>query len=335
MPYNWQNKFEGDLPHGRDYKLHHINLRLRSNSPEILNLIHQVLYQFQSPVGEKCQPQINFGLQIVDNPSIPPPDFPSQLKLVSYDENQKLYSDEKGQLYSVSPNKFMVACNLKSLNAIGVISSDWAEYRFLIFHQVFYLMLAEMLKQLQMFNIHTAALAHNDIGILFPARARSGKSTITLSMLKAGFNFLSDDICFVQKNSSNLLLLGFPEPIKILEKTIKMFPELSFLLKSQDCKLFKKSLPVERVFPHSIQRQAIPRFLILPQIISSAHSELQPISKTDALVELIPQSLMVANKNIVKQHLEILTQLVDECQCFRLKAGQDVLDIPKLIKDIL
>ncbi len=338
MKYNRQTEIslnESELPYVKDYQIHQIKLRLLSNNPDILNAIHESLFHFELPTDHPHPPQIKFGLQVVEAAAIPPPDFPANLKLVSFDEIQKYYSGGKGILYTISPDKFMVTCNLKTLNAIGIISSKHANYRWLIFHQVFYPILAEMLKQLHLFNIHTAAVSHNGAGIMFPAQAKSGKSTITVTMLQAGFDFLSDDICFVKKDSSRLVLLGFPEPIKIWDEFIQLFPELAFLQDQQGCSHFKKSFSVEQVFPNSIQLQATPEFLILPQIIDSPSSQLQPVSKTEALVELVPQSLMVANKNIVKHHLEILTQLVDTCNCFRLKAGRDILSIPQLIKDIL
>jgi hypothetical protein len=335
MDYNRQNQLEEDLPHIKDYQLHRIDLRLRSNDPGILDVIHQVLYPFHLSPSEQFQPRIDFGLRVVDSPSIPPADLPSRLKLVSFDENQKYYYGEGGWLYTVSADKFMVACNLRSLRATGIISSDYTNSPWLIFNQVFYPVLAEMLKQLHIFNIHTAAVARDGVGILFPARARSGKSTIAISMLRAGFSFLSDDICFIQKNSSQLTLLGFPEPIRVWDETIRLFPELSFLHEQQHCIRLKRDLCVEEIFPDSIRSQAVPKFLILPQIVDHSRSRLQPVSKTNALVGLIPQSLMVANKGIVNHHLEILTQLVEECQCFRLLAGRDILDIPRLISDIL
>ncbi len=338
MDYNWRTEIpldERELPHIKNYRIHRINLRLQSNRPDILDTIHQILYRFEIKTERPQQSRINFGLQVVESDSIPPSDFPANLKLVSFDDNQKYYAGDSGLLYTISPDKFLVSCDLKAQNAFAIINSGFANLSLLLFHQVFYPILAEMLKQLHLFNIHTAAVTHNETGIMFPAQAHSGKSTLTIAMVRAGFGFLSDDICFVKKNSSKLSLLGFPEPIKIWDETVGFFPELSFLNEQKQCAQFKKSFCVEDVFPDSTKTQATPRFLILPKISSSKRSRLQPISKTEAMVELIPQSLMVANKNIVKHHLEILAQLVEECNCFRLTAGQDVLDIPKLIKDIL
>jgi hypothetical protein len=329
------NQSDEELPYTKGYRLHHLNLRINSNNSDVLELIHQVLYPFQIPAGEQYLPHLNFRLKALTDTCLPSTDFTSQMQLVSFDENQKFYCTDDNQIYSVSSDRFIVYCNLNTLEAMATIGSNWPEYRMLFFHQVFYPILAEMLKKLHVFNIHTAAVCRDGIGILFPAQAQSGKSTLTLSMLKAGFGFLSDDICFLKKDSRGLLLLGFAEPIKIWDKTIELFPELSFLYEQQNCKVFKKSLPVEQVFPHSIHRQAIPKVIVLPQIISSPRSTLQPISKTDTLVELIPQSLLVTNKHIVKHHLEILTNLVDKCQCYRLLAGQDILEIPKLIEDVL
>ncbi len=326
---------EKDLPYAKEYSLHQIKIRFSSSNSYLLDVINQILGYFSCNFSRQEQPDISFTLKVIDSFSTPFSYFPANFKLVSFDDNQKYYFDDSGRLYSVCSDKFIIAVDLKKNKVQAVLSADYVETSWLIFEQVIYPVTAELLKQLHLFNIHCAAAAKDGTAILFPAQAKSGKSTLSINLLKAGFDFLSDDICFIRKNSSKVIALGFPEPIKIWDNTIKFFPELSFLVNKQPCIHYKKILDVEKHFPDKIKLQAVPGFLILPKISNCKVSKLYPVSKTDTLVELIPQSVMVANKTVVGYNMEILTALVNQCECYRLEAGTDVLNIPKLIEQIL
>jgi len=70
---------------------------------------------------------------------------------------------------------------------------------------------------------HAAALSFNDKGIILPATSRSGKTTLTLELIKRGFNFLSDDVAAISK--SDRLLYPFPKGIGMLPSTLELYPE--------------------------------------------------------------------------------------------------------------
>ncbi len=313
------------------YIIHGIGLKLESNVPHIIELLHQVLYPFEGVAANAHHPQIQFRLR--ENHEIDAGCIQG-LEPVSFCMEMTYYS-RGSRLFTHVPSQFMVQADLDQLTVLGDICPPYTHNQWLIFHQVFFPILAELLKHLHIFNMHTAALADDEQGILFPARARSGKSTLSLKLLESGFNFLSDDICFLTRDSGGLRLLGFPEPIQIWEETRRFFPNLNLKLHPEKaCPNIKKSLRVDELFPGAIRAWAQPRFLIIPQIMDGKSSHLDPLAKTEALQKLIPQSLMVANRNIVGQHLKILTDLVSTCDCYRLQTGSDIDQVPTLIRQL-
>ncbi len=70
---------------------------------------------------------------------------------------------------------------------------------------------------------HAAALSFKGRGIIFPAVSKSGKTTLTLELVKRGFKFLSDDIAAV--SLSDNLLYPFPKSLGLLSPTLELYPE--------------------------------------------------------------------------------------------------------------
>ncbi len=70
---------------------------------------------------------------------------------------------------------------------------------------------------------HAASLSFGNKGSILSAASRGGKTTLTLELIKRGFNFLSDDITAISK--SDYFLHPFPKGIGILPSTFKLCPE--------------------------------------------------------------------------------------------------------------
>ncbi len=55
--------------------------------------------------------------------------------------------------------------------------------------------------------VHAAAVSRDCVGILFPAWTHTGKTNVTLSFLKNGYDYVANDWCFVAASGE---LLGYP-----------------------------------------------------------------------------------------------------------------------------
>ena len=65
--------------------------------------------------------------------------------------------------------------------------------------------------------------------MLVPGTSGAGKSTLTVTLVRAGFDFLSDDTVFLTPDDDGIVVSGFPDEIDVTEGTIAMFPELHHL----------------------------------------------------------------------------------------------------------
>jgi len=79
----------------------------------------------------------------------------------------------------------------------------------------------------------------------------------------------------------------------------------------------------------------VPKAILYIEISGAQQSRLEKFSKSDALKSFLPHSLLVLDKEIARRHFDILSDLVVSCNCYRLKLGSDIHDLPALIGSIL
>jgi len=64
-------------------------------------------------------------------------------------------------------------------------------------HPLLTIALVETMKRFGRFPLHAAGLARQGKGVLVPGASGSGKSTTSVALVRAGFDFLSDDTVFL------------------------------------------------------------------------------------------------------------------------------------------
>lgn len=198
-----------------------------------------------------------------------------------------------------------------------------------------HLALIELLKWKQFYTLHATALEKDGRGILIPGASGHGKTTTFLSLLRSGYRCLSDDHPFIHETGTEVEVLAFPVKVDVTENTINLFPELrearAFLHKG----ITKRYFFVEDLYPGCTGHSCIPKILLFPKVVDQASSWLEPIPKSQALEELLPQGLLVYDRRIARKEFQTLTNLVQQVECFRLHFGRNVTEVSRLIDPIL
>ncbi len=306
------------------YSFHGTTLCISSDEAKLLEVIRFNLKHFFCKEPDLSLPAVYLSFLSCEDPRKAPFKPKPASVPVSFSGDLKYYTEEK-QLFTVFPDKFVMMCQLDEGWAAGFFSPAILKDSWSIHQLLFYPPLAELLKQQHIFNMHAALVAskHNK-AVLLTAPTGHGKSTTLFNLVRSGYKFLSDDISMVKKTASGLRLLGFPEPVSLRPDALEKFPELAFLKNDPShCRNSKYSFRVEKIYSGCLSTNALPGWIVFPQVKAGAPTRLLPLSKREALSLLIPQSVIVANKTIVKEHFALLTQLVKDCYCFRLQLGKD------------
>lgn len=330
------------------FLIHGHSLNLTSNSPYISDAINNFLGHFRSRQVKK-DAELHFYLMQAPLPKV-------QLLPMIRKEGQLLFSSEEESRFSLSQ---MMKLHLKYFAWEKLFMADFGSNGvFVLDHRdgvgagwlpdpssihpgilsnfIFLIGLSELLRSRELYMIHAAALAWDGKGVLVPGFTGSGKTTLSIALLREGFRFLGDDRTFVKRETDGLKLLAFPDELDVTEETISSFPEMKEL--PQDAfKLGprKKKFWVERVYPDSIVNVAVPKILLFPNIVQRKESQLQPLPKAEAVGRLLPHALLVFDREIAEKHFHLLCHLIEKMDCYQFDFGKDILHVHKLIKKII
>ena len=104
-------------------------------------------------------------------------------------------------------------------------------------HPLLTIALIETMKRFGRFPLHAAGLALNGQGVLVPGASGAGKSTTSVTLVRAGFDFLADDTVFLTCDGTGIWVDGFPDEVDVTDNTVGMIPELAHLAGLRCCRV--------------------------------------------------------------------------------------------------
>jgi hypothetical protein len=207
--------------------------------------------------------------------------------------------------------------------------------RWLISHPLFTLPLIELLKRHGLYSVHAAALSVRGWGVLLAGSTGAGKSTLSIALLRAGCEFLGDDIVFLRPTASGVRVLGFPDEIDLAEPTSMLFPELGEIFRRPKHPGWPKwSVQADELYSAATVLECEPAALLITRVASSIESRLAPIRADEALIELAP-NVLLTDAGAAAAHFAALGQLARGCPAYRLDAGRDFDSLATRLRDLL
>jgi hypothetical protein len=334
------------------YLIHGIPLKFTSNNVHIFSAVRKLLEYF---LCEKTLSRTPEGLSIIffDNHDDIAHQgiIPSGLKLLYSSSEEDLFdikefgidkmslfvNEDDFTYYAAFGTAGLFSYSTKKGVAEGYLKEPEAINPNLISNFIFIFLLAELLKGKGYFLSHCSGVEKNGKGIIFPGFSGAGKTTSCIAFIRHGFGFLGDDRPMLRYNKSGRLdLLCFPEPIDVTDYTIQLFPELkNYRLFLDNRNLRKQSFNAEELYPGSTRNSCIPRLILFPEISPIKKSFLEVFPKSEALKTFLPHSLLAFDKEIAKKHFDIIFDLIQSTDCYKLKLGTDLENLPDLVESIL
>lgn len=191
--------------------------------------------------------------------------------------------------------------------------------------------LLAVLQRHDLFAVHGAALALSESrGLLLVGDSDTGKSTLTMTLISAGWRYLSDDSFFLRPVDQDAVeALPFRRDFGLDPDARAMFPEIGAVGATQLTDPEKLRVRASALFPDQQIPRCRPTVLLFPGITGNPTSELHPLGKTEALRRLMTQSSFVdLDAELARRQLETLQQTVRQAESFELAAGRDVKGNP-------
>ena len=172
-------------------------------------------------------------------------------------------------------------------------------------------------------DIHAGVIGNGSTCILLPAAPGSGKSTLTASLVHAGFQYFSDEVALLEEGTFNV----FPVPLAICIKSTgidvlaEKFPILRTLAVHQrgDGKQVSYMPPSALWLPASNDPQPVAA-LVFPRYSPGASASINPLSKGDALKRLLEECKVVSTP-LDMAKVDALVEWISRTPCHSLVYG--------------
>jgi hypothetical protein len=176
-------------------------------------------------------------------------------------------------------------------------------------------------------------------GLLVVGDCGAGKTTLTLSLLQAGWYCVGDDLVILaDEGQTGVVAYGLHQGFSCTQQTATAFPALQPLMtEGADLLRAKKFIQVNTLWPDRFAPCCVPRWLLFPTIADQAASDVTGLGAVEAINLLLsqPRAGILADPPTSAGHLQIYGRLVGQATSGRLWSGEDVLTAPATVSQLL
>ncbi|MDR0866879.1 MAG: hypothetical protein LBP75_00175 [Planctomycetota bacterium] len=173
--------------------------------------------------------------------------------------------------------------------------------------------------------VHGAAVGLNGKGILLCARGQRGKSTLAVTAMLAGMDYVSDDYLTLARDASGEL---FADPIySIITLSPRMYNELYDTLDakfvSNNARKDKYVLNIGAYHPQ-FKRHYPLRVGLFPQIAAVARPSIEPANKGRAIVQLVHSTINQMGDQRDTKTVKKLMTFVEKMDFYQINLSPDI-----------
>lgn len=228
--------------------------------------------------------------------------------------------------------------------ATGHIAADFADYGLVTqreFFQVFFFLL---LRRQGYYTLHANAVLPplqsdtSHAGVLLVGDCGAGKTTLTLSLLQAGWRCVGDDMLILAKEPAGAIVAyGMRRGFSCTPQTANAFPALQTFAEGPDLVRNKKFIQAEACYPAQFAALCTPHLLLFPTIVARPTSEVLGLSAATGMSQLLgqPRAGLLFDPPTVACHFQLYGQLVQQAASAQFLGGQDVLTAPAAVGHLL
>jgi hypothetical protein len=310
-------------------------LGIEAWAPEyLLNALAERFAEF--PSGRLRPHELRFEFHLVEveeQHQVQRPTAPSR-PFYQTEEGEAAYFPSVDVCYLDYGGRVKVLCDPILGNCKVSVLRPESEQAWLATHPMFTLPLLEMLKRRGKYGIHAAGFARDGRSVLLPGSSGAGKSTLTLALLRAGYDFLGDDLVLLEPGE-RIEALAFPEPIDLTRNSMSLFPELLPLLGAGKRTGWPKyQLRASDLFSATVTWRTTPVAIVFPRIANAVGSLLMPLASDEAFLEL-SGSVFLTEKQSTQRCLATLADLTKNVPAYRMLTGRDLDNAVSVLGDLL
>ncbi len=167
--------------------------------------------------------------------------------------------------------------------------------------------------------VHAGVVAREGEAILLPADSGSGKTTLVAGLVRAGFDYLSDEIAAI--DPTTLEVAPFPLSLSVKPGSMDLLADVLPDLSDDVGRFLEGRMPVrpDDIRPEAVGPVSRVRYVISPRYEAGSRTTLEPCSRGQGLADL---GRNVFNfPSFGSRGLYVLADVVREADCYRLRVG--------------
>lgn len=170
--------------------------------------------------------------------------------------------------------------------------------------------------------LHAGVVAHGRDAMIISGSPQRGKTVLTLALVGAGLRFLSDELAVIERGGWGVL--PHPRAVLLRQASLRLLPELRDTLLRAPARLDdgheeRLAFHVPRAFPDRVGGPCRIRFVVLLRPRESGRTDLAPVRKSVALLQLMIQT--VFSENIpFDERVAAVSTVVERADCYTLRA---------------
>ena len=197
------------------------------------------------------------------------------------------------------------------------------------------------LRRAGLYQFHAGCvLSDNDQGaILLVGDSGCGKSTLTATLVRGGWNFVSDDNLVLCDSAAGIEAWALRRYFTFDEATLNACDLMTFKESiggrvPGKTEKFRFYAPV--AFPGKFVETCLPGAILFPTISSEPRSRIEPLTQGDALARLIRQCpWATCDAAAAPLHLQVLSKLARQTRSYTLFASRDIFENPASIPGLI
>jgi hypothetical protein len=166
---------------------------------------------------------------------------------------------------------------------------------------------------------HAGGVERDGVGCVLPAHMEFGKTTLTTGLVRNGFAYLSDEAVAFDWETGEID--PYPKPLSIDPGSQFLFPELAPPpppgVDEMDSGQWQ--VPPSLIRSGAVGSRCRARYVVFPQYEADATTRLEPIPRSEGLVELAKNTFHF--RDHARRALDSLARVIRGVDCYRLTVG--------------
>lgn len=182
--------------------------------------------------------------------------------------------------------------------------------------------------------VHSAAVGIDNKGVLICAKGGSGKSTLSVSCLVDGFQYVADDYLILNKKNNNLYALPIYSMITLSSQICKMIPNLksNFMGNNyNDTKYVLNISPYDSNLAKSLPINAV----VFPNIANIQEPTIEKTDKNRAITQLVFSTAIQMNNDNDSSYMKLLISLIKDLNFYQINLSKDLNKNVQILKQFI